>query len=79
MKITKSQLRKIIKEAVAGSSDIVQVPGMGTLEKDQVIRSIERKLQDMINRNSKLEHNTLGPAQFNTLLAMWEAVSEPRE
>ena len=79
MKVTKSQLRKIIKEEIADSSGVVQIPGMGTLEKDQVIRSIERKLQDMINRNSKLEHNTLGPSQFGTLLAMWEAVSEPRE
>jgi len=79
VKITKTQLRQIIKEEVAGSSGVVQVPGMGTLEKDQVIRSIERKLQDMINRNSKLEHNTLGSTQFNALIAMWEAVSEPRE
>tara|TARA_R110002126_G_scaffold13838_1_gene59202 strand:+ start:318 stop:560 length:243 start_codon:yes stop_codon:yes gene_type:complete len=80
MKITREELRAIIKEEVKGSKNkLVQVPDVGTYEKGQIIKSIEGKLKDMISRNSLGQHHTLEEPQLKSLLAMWSAVSEPRE
>jgi len=79
MKITKTELRKLIKEELQGSEDIVQIQGMGTMERGQVIRSINEKLQDMIERNQRGDHGSIGQNQMNSLLAMWAAVSEGAE
>jgi hypothetical protein len=79
MKITREELRAIIKEELKGSEELVQIQGVGTMERGQIISSLEKKLQDMIERNRLGNHNTLGISQFNTLFAEWSAVSEPRE
>jgi hypothetical protein len=79
MKITREELRAIIKEEVKGSKELAQISSTGTMERGQIISSLEKKLLDMIERNREGRHNTLGISQFNTLFAEWSAVSEPRE
>ena len=76
MKITREELRAIIKEEMSGSEELVQIQGVGTMERGQVISSLEKKLQDMIERNSRGDHSSIGQSQMNSLLAMWEAISE---
>ena len=79
MKITREELRAIIKEELKGSEELVQIQGIGTMERGQIISSLEKKLQDMIERNRQGNHGTLGTAQFDILSAMWSAVSEQGE
>jgi len=79
MKITREELRTIIKEEIKGSEELAQISSTGTMERGQIISSLEKKLLDMIERNRLGIHNTLGTSQFNTLFAEWAAVSEPRE
>ena len=79
MKITREELRAIIKEELKGSEELVQIQGVGTMERGQVMRSINEKLQDMIERNQRGDHGSLGQNQMNSLLAMWAAVSEGAE
>ena len=79
MKITREALRALIREEVKGSEELVQIQSVGTMERGQVIRSINEKLQDMIERNQRGDHGSLGQNQMNSLLAMWAAVSEGAE
>ena len=79
MKITREELRTIIKEEIKGSEELAQISSTGTMERGQIISSLEKKLQDMIERNRQGNHGTLGTAQFDILSAMWSAVSEQGE
>jgi hypothetical protein len=79
MKITREELRAIIKEEMSGSEELVQIQGVGTMERGQVISSLEKKLQDMIERNRQGNHSSLGQPQLDLLSAMWSAVSEQGE
>lgn len=79
MKITRTQLRKLIKEEISSDAESIQVPGLGTMERGQIISSITDKLQDMSERNTNGNHDTLGDSQLNVLIAMWKAVSNTGE
>ena len=79
MKITREALRALIREEMNNPEEVVQVQGYGTMERGQIVDSIEKKLQDMIERNRQGNHGTLGSAQFDILSAMWSAVSEQGE
>ena len=79
MKITREELRALIREEMSNPEEVVQVQGYGTMERGQIVDSIEKKLQDMIERNRQGNHGTLGSAQFDILSAMWSAVSNQGE
>ena len=76
MKITREELRALIREEMSNPEEVVQVQGYGTMERGQIVDSIEKKLQDMIERNRQGNHSSLGQPQLDLLSAMWSAVSE---
>ena len=76
MKLTKSILRKLIKE------ELVAVKGgLGSMRLDQIQTDLRRKLEDLLARADAGAYHTIGKNELDVLANMWLTVSEaiPRD
>lgn len=72
MKITKRQLKKIIKE----QAEDVLVPGVGVMRIDQVRNIVRKNLEDLIARLDGDSYSGIGHYQFVSLEEMWNVLKD---
>jgi O-acetyl-ADP-ribose deacetylase (regulator of RNase III) len=82
MKLTKSQLKKIIKEELKLSeaeAEMITLPGAttggGRVRVDQLEQRIKEKLEDLLKRATTQEYYTISKEQLIILANEWEALS----
>ena len=82
MRLTKSTLRKFIKEELKLSeaeTEMITLPGTttggGRMRVDQLEQQIKEKLEDLLKRAATQEYYTISKEQLIILANEWEALS----
>ena len=82
MRLTKSTLRKLIKEELKLSEaegEMITLPGTttggGRMRVDQLEQQVKEKLEDLLKRAASQEYYTINKEQLIILANEWEALS----
>ena len=78
MRITESQLRRIIREQLDPEQTVL-VRGIGTMRVGQLQDDVRRKLEDMLERADAGQYSTIGREQFSVLESMWQTLADLEE
>ena len=78
MKVTKRQLRRIIREQLDPQQTVL-VRGIGTLRVGWLQGDVRRKLEDMLERADAGQYSTIGREQFSVLQSMWQTLADLEE